>query len=511
MKNILKIFVTLAAISVLSASCNKFLERNPGYLINADEAILTPDDVVTATMGVYTGMRSTGYYGKTFVVVNDMAADIATKRFALPNGHFDRIEDYGINESSTEIGDMWLAMYTTINRAGRVINAAKDMLNKSGLSEADKKKLNAAIAQCYGIKALTLFNLVNIYALPYNVAITASGVGELGVVNVGDKILESDDKVVRAKVKDNYTQILADLSTAKRYWSLAGDVNITGAAKDKWALMNQAALYIVSARVNMFMERWGDAIGAADSALTMIGDRAMVYNREIYKAMWTSNNTSSEDIFTMAMTETESTGATSIGNVYGPGPTETKGGGYGGRLSPAVYNVFQKVHDIRWSIAEADNTTSPGDLCYRIAKYNGERDGQVSNIPVVRLPELYLILAECHAMLGHNAEAVSNLFYVASRDTSIKNEAYFDSISTQPEVFVKYIQDERTRELMFEGHRWMDMRRWGLTLTKTDANSNTNFTKAFDVKKFAYPIPQSEINVTNLQQNEWNLNLPEKE
>jgi hypothetical protein len=50
------------------------------------------------------------------------------------------------------------------------------------------------------------------------------------------------------------------------------------------------------------------------------------------------------------------------------------------------------------------------------------------------------------------------------------------------------LQNEKRLELCFEGHRWFDIRRWGI--------GETIFGSSWDDKYTVYPIPQSEIDRT---------------
>ncbi len=75
---------------------------------------------------------------------------------------------------------------------------------------------------------------------------------------------------------------------------------------------------------------------------------------------------------------------------------------------------------------------------------------------------MYLILAECENELGNPAVAKLHLLEVARRDLAI-SDTNFDAVLATDEVAVrKFIRDERVRELMLEGHRLFDMRRYGV-------------------------------------------------
>lgn len=121
---------------------------------------------------------------------------------------------------------------------------------------------------------------------------------------------------------------------------------------------------------------------------------------------------------------------------------------------------------------------------------------------VFRLSEIYLNYAEAQANLGNSVEALKYVNLIRQRvgmpDISGTN-------------LIQKIQKERQVELCFEGHRFFDLRRWGIAesgagdalgiiITPTDP-SNTSFTyKINTVEKrtwvpnfYFYPIPRSEI------------------
>jgi len=124
---------------------------------------------------------------------------------------------------------------------------------------------------------------------------------------------------------------------------------------------------------------------------------------------------------------------------------------------------------------------------------------------VFRLGEIYLNYAEASAELGHTADALLYLNKIRERagmpDAAAANQA----------DLLARIQHERRIELCFEGHRFFDIRRWGIAETGSKnglgiiitptSPANTSFTYQVDtVEKrvwipsfYYYPIPRSEI------------------
>ena len=68
------------------------------------------------------------------------------------------------------------------------------------------------------------------------------------------------------------------------------------------------------------------------------------------------------------------------------------------------------------------------------------------------------------------------------------------------------VRDERRRELCFEGHRWFDLRRWGMKEIKhvwyPDANTAEEYTLKTGDLQYIMPIPASSLELNpELSQN----------
>jgi hypothetical protein len=130
-----------------------------------------------------------------------------------------------------------------------------------------------------------------------------------------------------------------------------------------------------------------------------------------------------------------------------------------------------------------------------------------------RLGEIYLNYAEAEAALGNSSEALNYL-------NKIRARAGVPAVNATGAALTDAIHHERRIELCFEGHRFFDIRRWGIadigskdglgiTITPTSA-ANTSFTyKVTTIQKrtwvpsfYYYPIPRKEIQINpNLKQN----------
>lgn len=438
--------------------------------IDMDNAFGSAQDIENALNGAY---RNVGYYpyrGNRVIAIGDMASDISEADAST--GHSVAINMWTFNETTGDLLDVWTYAYKVIDQSTRGINGALELLESEGLPDGDDVKLESSLSQFYALRALAHFDLVNLFGLPYK---AGGGNSQPGIVVISDTPIEEFQQVSRSSVEETYAQILSDIENAKKYAD--SDLN--------QYYFNEAAVYALAARVNLYMHRYEAAIDAAEEAIKL--RKSAGVSNETYITMWRNTAITGEDIFTLVKSEDDNLSANALNTLYGS---------YGSSVSEFTRTRFATT-DIRSALIykHADyGTNHPG-------KYDGlPSSAAVGNIPVFRLSEMYLIIAEAEAELGNIAPAQTALLYTAKRNTAITTVA--DLPATQDEL-LDFIADERVREFFVEGHRFYDLRRTGATATIA---GDTNFEAA----KFAFPIPSEEINSGfGVTQNEnWSNNLP---
>lgn len=160
------------------------------------------------------------------------------------------------------------------------------------------------------------------------------------------------------------------------------------------------------------------------------------------------------------------------------------------------------------------------------SKYDSPED-----FPILRYADILLMLAEAELMApdGDKTDALNNVNMVRRRGYGFPINAP-NAVSDLKSLAIADIQDERERELCFEGLRWTDLRRWGIYMTKMQAmvdsmqadglntwpSSGTNEPQSVyyvdgyqsalnavsSTKYLLLPIPTSEMNVnTGATQN----------
>jgi hypothetical protein len=80
----------------------------------------------------------------------------------------------------------------------------------------------------------------------------------------------------------------------------------------------------------------------------------------------------------------------------------------------------------------------------------------------LRLSEAYLNYAEALAMLGGDNIAEAARVLTELREKRFDPEDDFEVTISDQEEMIAFVKSERRKELCFEGHRWFDLRRWGM-------------------------------------------------
>lgn len=130
------------------------------------------------------------------------------------------------------------------------------------------------------------------------------------------------------------------------------------------------------------------------------------------------------------------------------------------------------------------------------------------NFPIIRYADVLLMLAECYNETGKQSEAVGLVNQIRARVhmPGINSGAAFLEARTKEQVFER-IKRERAFELAAEGHRYHDIKRWGLgdkmiAGPEYDMMGTLWYMRKFEERDYLWPIPGSEIDTNpELTQN----------
>jgi starch-binding outer membrane protein, SusD/RagB family len=167
------------------------------------------------------------------------------------------------------------------------------------------------------------------------------------------------------------------------------------------------------------------------------------------------------------------------------------------------------VNDIRFTAYFKDEPllSAGGRPSHLVAKYAGTGYGtsgeNIADFKAFRTGEMYLIRAEARAELGtftgaNSAESDMNALRTA------RIAGYTPVTYTSKQQAIDDVILERFKELAYEGHRFWDLKRRGLPVSRlaSDAPSPNAVTLPAGNFRFTLPIPQTELQANPLiQQN----------
>jgi len=426
-----KIFL-IGNILFLAASCN-VLDVQPLSSIPAEEAFKDKAGVERGIVGAYSSFQSFSYYGRTYGIFSDLAADNLSHPPNATSTDYSEVDNNSILPENGAVGGIWSALYEGINIANNVIAQVPDVPGMSG------EERNTALAELYFIRALNHFNLMNYFgAIPLKTRPT------IGVNNVN---------VPRDNVSAVYSQIIADLEFAADFLPASSSRKIRASKQAANALL---------ARVYLYQKDYQNAIASATEVIDNGGYTLLNNYGDLF-----ATDESAESIFEIDFTALN---RNRIAEYNFPLVLNGRR-----EVAPAA-EFLQRytVGDTRYAATIALAGTQP-----YVIKYDDLSTGS-DNVIVLRLADMYLIRAEAAARSGGDVQTIKddlNLIRTRAHVPAVTATAYSDLLTA--------IEAERRLEFAFEGHRWFDLVRTGRAVEVLNTVTNDNQT--------LFPIPQSEI------------------
>ena len=475
--------VCMIAAMVLLASCEDFLVREPKLQQSNEISLSDFEGLQNATMGVYSLLCHTNWYGRDFVIISDLKSGNA-KRSPISSGRFAE-EFLWINDPTNTPG-LWSTAYAAVARANNVIAVIDGGFTEAGVTQDQLDQLKG---ECLFMRALSHFDMLCFYAQPYSYATRggASGSESLGIPYT--KITELGYPA-RETVESDYANLVADLEEAMALLPerITRDNETTPKA---WATTYAAEALL--ARVYLYQENWTKAAEAASNVIN--SGEFSLFTPEDYTTWdkggyWGSDGEGSEIILQVDGSENNSSHGYWDAISY---ITDTAG--YGDICaSQDLIDLFE-AGDVR---ADMFVTMSIHPTTYWPTKYTG-RLGKVPAreyvLPILRLSEMYLIRAEA-LLNGASAGGATAL----DDFNALRTQRGLTEAAT---VTLNDIYLERRRELNFEGHELFDLARTQRGVVRNDFEGTVNKDIPFPDYRWAMAIPQTEIDANvNMQQND---------
>lgn len=538
-----KIYITLALVAVLSSSCEDFLNTKPKDKIGKDQYFTNEAGLTQGLAGVYDPLGAAPLYGEVLYTKLEACTD---EGYYARSGQKTEPMVYVFNPTDPSIGNMWNTLYDGINRAN-------DLIANINIPTMDEGKRQVILGEALFLRGYYHFMLVKGFgSVPLKTKPTTTPNGT---------------QQPAAPIAEIYAQILKDMteaeakvstSTALGYPSRVSKTVVQG-------ILARVCLTMAGFPLND-TAKYKDALTWSKKVVDS-GEHALnetsnpdpkynVFNPSV--AGKTSNNAyrqifinQVQDIYDIkeSMWEIDFKGNRGDGFFETGRLGNTNGIAYSGTNLSVGYSygfirgtgrLFNKYGEgdlrrdwvlttytlpatgIRTAIVKGATPAAAANFPYSrdCGKWRREYEGPLSkeknhnsnNFPVLRYADVLLMMAEAE----NKVNGATTVAYNAVNQ--VRRRGYGLPINTPSAIadltpglgpidFQLAIEDERMRELCFEGTRKSDLIRWGKfvqTMNAVGAEMSTAPTTVnqqyggfgglnVEAKHLLYPIPSREI------------------
>lgn len=418
-------------------------------------------ELESAIEGVYAQLQNNGLYGLDLIGVGEISGEDSFEEIAANDGgRFGQLDDFSTNAGNDLVGNIWEESYRGIQRANTVLNRIADIEYDAASIKTNR------IGEMKFVRALLYFNLVRLYGdVPLVTGETESPFDFFGQGR-------TPSSEVYVQIETDLTDAIQDLPVEKESGkpakgaahALLGDVLLTqgdfgGALTNLEAVVSSNAYELTATTAEIFgvaNEGNSEILFEVQFASGFIVDGEFEGNPAAsqFRPSGTTANAKGHNLPTQAFIDSYEAGDTRASNYVGVDPG----------ANPFYYSTKYEV-----------SPTGPDD--------------SGSDYIVIRYADVILKYAESLNENERTAEAIVQLNTVRTRAGLAATTAI-----TQADVR-SAIRQERRFELIGEGHRWLDLKRYGTAVTVMNAffaSTGANVT-TIDENKLILPIPQSQL------------------
>jgi hypothetical protein len=517
-------YILLGSAALAMTSCADLDTEYLGAYVSTDQKAevleQNPEMGVAAVAGIFSQLSSpftisSNHYDFGYPAVMMGMDHKTTDYISKDSGYnwFRTYEAYSGLDSSVTSFQMWYYMYTQIYSTNAVI---------SSVGYEPTSDLNRFfLAQATAVRAWDYWNLAQIYQKNYSGSETLACVPIITEQNQSDAAVNGCS---RNTVQEVYDQILSDLNIAIEM--LTGNTTNPSevVSTQTKRLISLPVAYGLRARVYLTMHKYAEAAADAQAAIANFSGRPYTID-EVSTPGFTDMSDASW-MWGIAINETDY-GIRGGSIVNFPSMSCTFSHGYcdqGGAWRWCGKKLYEYIPatDVRkyWFLDEnrqnshltAEQTAWINQFCTKAPSYGADattnimpytnvkfnsyqgviRQGlNASDIPLMRVEEMYYILAEGQAMSGNLEAGRKTLvdFVQKYRDPS------FASTATSVEGLQEEIWWQRRVELWGEGLAWFDVMRLHKGIDRRGYGFPTAYVYVFDYseKYNIVPIPYDEV------------------
>lgn len=482
---LVKNIILISAVLTTLVSCD--MDKYPYDSIPVDNAIQSVSDCEKLRAGMYRDLRIISQS------TNSLASDFQADEF-IPaeyfGNQFGSLYRWEATPSEGAFGTVWGNSYTTIAQCNLLIDGIQKLIDGENLDTDEIATVKNIQGEAYMVRAYAYATLADRYCANYDASTAANTYG-VPLVTKYSPSADNSTYPGRSTLEETYQRIKEDIQNAH--------TNLSAPGTQSSEYLTTDALDAFEARVALLTKDYDTAISKAE-ALINSNRYPLINNVAAFQAMWL-NDVTTEVICQLYSSKLQL--APAMGSYFldeiSHKPSFLP--------SADVINSYSE-NDIRLQTYFAiDNVVFSGNVVHPMVvfnKYPGNPDmyegsnNYVNKPKIFRIAEQYLIAAEARFQKGgtDNESKAYNWIYtlISARDQSaIRNEVGGTALQN-------LIRQERERELLGEGFRLTDLKRYGEGFTRQnpqDASLSYQLGLGINVSaenpRWIWAIPQSEI------------------
>ena len=474
----MKKYYILLIVSFLSfSSCEKILDKEPTDKLSLEDLFKDVQGAKTALAGSYKALLEEDHYNKNMMVYPDIFAG-NIKFSKNTNLRLEDVYEVVLDAQESSMNATYSSLYKELNNVNNVIKYTPS----SAGSATEKAKI---VAEAKAIRALIHFDLVRIFARPFNYTQAAS---HLGIALILQPQLYSDPAPYRATVAETYNTITKDLTEAIAAFD---DTNVGVLnAGSKQNYFTKSSTKAILAKVYLYQNNWNAAFTLADEIIK--SNQYTLINNANYITSWVGRVPSSESIFELAVEPSFAGGGLGV---------------YYENSNLSSYRMYAATLDLTGLYSNDDvrginkmfNREVINGINYAFTKKYQGGATLATPIKILRLSEMHLIRAEAAV------EKITPDFTTANADLNLirkRGDAGASTLNlTTKEAVIDAVLLERRKELAFEGNLLFDLMRRKKDIVRVDV---TPIVKSLmtDDDRLIMPLPANTVNANkNMKQN----------
>lgn len=504
MKKYMLFALTIAA-AIGTSSCENWLDATSGSEIRQEDHFSTEDGFRQTLIGCYINMTDSKLYGKD---LSWFTPELLARQFTLFTPSASSIEynlqnySYKAAGTVTRVENMWAQAYNVIinaNAALAEIDSRKEVL--------DPINYNVFKGELLAIRAYMHFDLIRLfgygnwagrkseidekYAVPYVTTVSKNTTPQVKMPDLF-KLL-TDDLAEAARLLEE------DPITGKHDWSYYSGVNEDGFYNYRNLHLNYYAVRALQARVYLWegsAESKKLALNAAEEVISDFFSRSgKMGNNNVFRWM-TSEDVglypamAMEQIFALNIKGNDFT--TLMSSYLKPNYTDTDPSAF--YLTPSAATELYENSNSDYRFTKLLNFSSSASAMAGYAPLKLSQESALAlynnRIPLIRMPEMYYIAAECYA-----TGTIPDLGKAIEQLTTVReHRGLFDPLNPEmdAEAVMDEIRKEYRKEFLCEGVMFYLYKR----LNMPDI---PNYDKQMSDEEYVLPYPEYELQSGRVQ------------